>query len=32
MDRQCRFDTPGICTFTCGAHAFETGTIIVQPK
>jgi plastocyanin len=28
----CRFDTPGTYTFTCDAHAFETGTIIVQPK
>ena len=28
----CRFDTPGTYTFTCDAHAFETGTVIVQPK
>ena len=28
----CRFDVPGTYTFTCDAHAFETGTIIVQPK
>ena len=28
----CRFDAPGTYTFTCDAQAFETGTIIVQPK
>jgi plastocyanin len=28
----CRFDTPGTYAFTCDAHAFETGTIIVRPK
>ncbi len=28
----CRFDVPGTYTFTCDAHAFETGTIILQPK
>ena len=28
----CRFDTPGTYSLTCDAHAFETGTIIVQPK
>lgn len=28
----CRFDTPGTYTFTCDAHAFETGTIVVRPK
>src|SRR5262249_11903801 len=26
----CRFNTPGTYTFTCAAHAFETGTVIVQ--
>jgi plastocyanin len=28
----CRFDKPGTYSFTCDAHAFEIGTIIVQPK
>jgi plastocyanin len=28
----CRFDTPGTYTFTCDAHAFETGTVVVLPK
>ena len=28
----CRFDVPGTYTFTCDAHAFETGTIVVLPK
>jgi plastocyanin len=28
----CRFDVPGTYTFTCDAHAFETGTVIVQAK
>lgn len=28
----CRFDTPGTYTFTCDAHGFEIGTVIVRPK